>query len=107
MADAQEQQAEFSGGRLVDRPAQAPANSIFYAHDTGERFRFMHGNWHLIDNVQQVEHEQMEHPGQDVIDAADALRAAAATTPQAASGDSGDAGQTAPPPARPAKKVSK
>lgn len=106
MADAQEQQAEFSAGRLADRPTQAPTNSVYYAHDTGERFRFIHGNWHLIDNVQQVEHEQMEHPGQDVIDAADALRAAA-TTPQAASGDSGDAGQVAPPPARPAKKTSK
>lgn len=104
MADTQEQ-PNFSGGRLVDRPGTAPANSIYYAHDTGERYRFLHGNWHLIDNVQQAQHEAMEHPGQDVLDAALAAREAA-TAPAASSGDSGDAGQAPLPAAKSAAKKS-
>ncbi len=96
---------EFSAGQLADRPASAPELSIYMAHDTGARYRYVQGAWALIDTIADREPEQMAAPTQDELDAADAARAKVAA--DAAAPKSGDIAQPAPTPKPVAKAKSK
>lgn len=41
----------FSVGLLKDRPQVAPDNSIYYATDTKERYRFLDARWTSLGKV--------------------------------------------------------